>query len=188
MGNYYIILFRYHILFILQKTVYQSFKIPISHNQHFQENQLYQNILIYVNPLPSIEDFNFSNLIQLAKSFCSTPSDISSTLTPSPTKNSTTVRHFSWCQAFLDRMRIHCWCSLLTIKKEDKPRIFHNPSTLSAYLSVAEDIKQKKKQIELIPENLLPSHWEKDPTPKRREESLSKIFPLSLFLLLISQT
>ncbi|KAL7003652.1 hypothetical protein U1Q18_004801 [Sarracenia purpurea var. burkii] len=69
-------LFKTSVLHIIKKWwrlfgdrfhVHQFYKVP-QFNKHMQENQLYRQVLTYLNSLPSVEDSDFANLFSGCKS------------------------------------------------------------------------------------------------------------------------
>ncbi|KAI4307060.1 hypothetical protein L6164_030290 [Bauhinia variegata] len=119
--------------------VYQSFKIPI-HNEHFQENQLYQKILLYLNSLPSVEDSDFTNLFSGSK-----PSEIFLHLDANQTVHDTFLSaKVSWTN---EKSEDGKSALILRIKKKDKRRVFRQ--YFQHILSVAEEVEQGKREIKL---------------------------------------
>ncbi|XP_030502280.2 AAA-ATPase At2g46620 [Cannabis sativa] len=120
--------------------VYQLYKVP-QYNDHFQENQLYNQISTYLNSLPSVEDSDSTNLFSGSKS-----NDI--------------FFHLDATQSIRDTFlgaRV-CWTNqksntdgiksfVLKIKKNDKKRVFRQ--YFQHILSVSDEIGQRKKEIKL---------------------------------------
>ncbi|KAF7816656.1 AAA-ATPase [Senna tora] len=135
------ILRRWWFTFENHLHVHQSFKIPL-YNEHFQENQLYQKILTYLNSLPSVEDSDITNLFSGSK-----PSEIFLHLDANQTVHDTFLSaRVSWTKEKSQRDGRNS-ALVLRIKKKDKRRIFRQ--YFQHILTVADDIEQKRKEIKL---------------------------------------
>ncbi|XP_028790735.1 AAA-ATPase At2g46620-like [Neltuma alba] len=120
--------------------VHQSFKIPL-YNEHYQENQLYQKTITYLNSLPSVEDSDFTKLYSGSK-----PSEIFLHLGANHTVGDTFLgARVSWTK---EKTEGDVNSALvLRIKKKDKRRIFRQ--YFQHILTVADEIEQKRKEIKL---------------------------------------
>ncbi|ESW08472.1 hypothetical protein PHAVU_009G048600 [Phaseolus vulgaris] len=120
--------------------IHQSFKIP-RYNLHAQENQLYRQILTYLDSLPSVQDSDYTNLFSGTN-----PSDIFLHLDPNHTVHDTFLgAKLSWTK---DAAVSGGDAFVLRIKKKDKRRVFRQ--YFQHILSVADEIEQhRKKDIKL---------------------------------------
>ncbi|CAL9008913.1 unnamed protein product, partial [Prunus brigantina] len=122
--------------------VYQFYKIP-QFNGHFQENQLYRKISLYLNSLPSIEDSDFTNLFSGSKS-----NDIffQHDANHSVVHDSFFRAKVSWTNqksSQPDGIRSF----VLKINKSDKRRVFRQ--YFQHILTVADEVEQRNKEIKL---------------------------------------
>ncbi|KAI5347251.1 PREDICTED: AAA-ATPase [Prunus dulcis] len=122
--------------------VYQFYKIP-QFNGHFQENQLYRKISLYLNSLPSIEDSDFTNLFSGSKS-----NDIffQHDANHSVVHDTFFSAKVSWTNqksSQPDGIRSF----VLKINKSDKRRVFRQ--YFQHILTVADEVEQRNKEIKL---------------------------------------
>ena len=124
---------------------YQSYKIP-QHNEHYQENQLYHKISIYLNSLLATidDDSDFTNLF----SGSSKSNDISLHLDDSQIVHDTFFSaRVSWTNEESEKEGCTSRSFVLRIRKNDKRRVLRQ--YLQHILSVADEVEQKKKEIKL---------------------------------------
>ncbi|XP_055828873.1 AAA-ATPase At2g46620-like [Solanum dulcamara] len=121
--------------------VYQFYRVP-QFNHNMQENQLYRKVCTYLNSLPYVEDFDFTNLISGDKS-----NEISLVLD----SNQTVVDKFLSARVFWINEKDEFTglkALVMKIRKKDKRRI------LQPYLqyihSVFDEIEQRKKEVRLL--------------------------------------
>lgn len=120
--------------------VYQFYKVP-QFNQHFQENQLYRKINVYLNSLPTIEDSDFTNLFSGYKS-----NDIFFQHDNNHSVQDTFLSaRVSWTNQKSDVDGIRSY--VLRIKKTDKRRVFRQ--YFQHILTVSDEIEQRNKEIKL---------------------------------------
>lgn len=120
--------------------VYQFYKVP-QFNQHFQENQLYRKINVYLNSLPTIEDSDFTNLFSGYKS-----NDIFFQHDNNHSVQDTFLSaKVSWTNQKSDVDGIRSY--VLRIKKTDKRRVFRQ--YFQHILTVSDEIEQRNKEIKL---------------------------------------
>ncbi|XP_008234685.1 PREDICTED: AAA-ATPase At2g46620-like [Prunus mume] len=122
--------------------VYQFYKIP-QFNEHFQENQLYRKISLYLNSLPSIEDSDFTNLFSGSKS-----NDIffQHDANHSVVHDTFFRAKVSWTnQKSSQPNGIRSF--VLKINKSDKRRVFRQ--YFQHILTVADEVEQRNKEIKL---------------------------------------
>ncbi|KAI9096706.1 hypothetical protein K1719_025885 [Acacia pycnantha] len=120
--------------------VYQSFKIPL-YNEHFQENQLYRQILSYLNSLPSIEDSDYINLFS-----SSNPSEIFLHLDANQTVHDSFLgAKVSWTNRKSEGDANSAL--VLRIRKKDKRRIFR--PYFQHILTVADELEKRRKDVKL---------------------------------------
>ncbi|XP_028806685.1 AAA-ATPase At2g46620-like [Neltuma alba] len=140
---------RTSVLYILRQSwisfenrlhVYQSFKIPL-YNEHFQENQLYRQILSYLNSLPSVEDSDYTNLFS-----GSNPSEIFLHLDANQTVHDSFLgAKVSWTNRKSEGDANSAM--VLRIKKKDKRRIFR--PYFQHILTVADEVEKRRKDVKL---------------------------------------
>ncbi|XP_041016332.1 AAA-ATPase At2g46620-like [Juglans microcarpa x Juglans regia] len=127
-----------------QFHVYQTYKIP-QYNEHYQENQLYRKISVYLNSLVSLDDSDLTNLNLFSGS-----------------KSNEILLHFDANQIVYDTFfsaRVS-WTNeperdddgngrsyVLKIRKNDKRRVLR--PYLQHILSATDEIEQRKKEIRL---------------------------------------
>lgn len=124
---------------------YQSYKIP-QHNEHFQENQLYHKVSIYLNSLLATidDDSDFTNLF----SGSSKSNDISLHFDDNQTVHDTFFSaRVSWTNEESEKEGCTSRSFVLRIRKKDKRRVLRQ--YLQHILSVADEVEQKKKEIKL---------------------------------------
>ncbi|KAM1270090.1 hypothetical protein ACFX2I_002204 [Malus domestica] len=121
--------------------VYQFYKIP-QFNEHFQENQLYGKISVYLDSLPSIEDSDFTNLFTGAKS-----NDIvfRHDANNSAVHDTFLSAKLSWTIQKSQSDGIRSF--VLKINRSDKRRVFRQ--YFQHILTVADEIEQRNRDIKL---------------------------------------
>ncbi|CAN6709310.1 unnamed protein product [Malus baccata var. baccata] len=121
--------------------VYQFYKIP-QFNEHFQENQLYGKITVYLDSLPSIEDSDFTNLFTGAKS-----NDIvfRHDANNSAVHDTFLSAKLSWTIQKSQSDGIRSF--VLKINRSDKRRVFRQ--YFQHILTVADEIEQRNRDIKL---------------------------------------